>query len=46
VPNAVDVVREWKRRNQAGDLDDLAEVVNLEGYTEQCLGLTGWTTGL
>jgi hypothetical protein len=45
VSAAVDVVREWKRRNQAGDLVGLAEVVDLDGYTEQCVGLTGWTVG-
>jgi hypothetical protein len=45
VASPVEVVREWKRRNQAGDLGCLGEVVDLDGYTEQCLGLTGWTTG-
>jgi len=29
----------------AGDVAALGEVVDLEGYTENCLGLTGWTTG-
>jgi ketosteroid isomerase-like protein len=41
----VEVVRLWKERNRAGDLDSLGEVVDLEGYTETCLGLTGWTKG-
>jgi predicted ester cyclase len=27
------------------DFGHLAEVVDLQGYTENCLGLTGWTTG-
>lgn len=39
------IVREWKARNRAGDLNSLGEVVDLDGYTESCLGLTGWTTG-
>jgi ketosteroid isomerase-like protein len=41
----VEVVRLWKERNRAGDLDSLGEVVDLEGYTETCLGLTDWTKG-
>jgi hypothetical protein len=45
VASPVDVVREWKLRNKAGDLGRLGEVVDLDGYTEQCVGLTGWTTG-
>jgi hypothetical protein len=43
--SAVEVVREWKRRNRAGDLAALAQGLDLDRYTEQCLGLTGWTTG-
>jgi len=27
------------------DFGRLGDVVDLEGYTETCLGLTGWTTG-
>jgi ketosteroid isomerase-like protein len=42
---AGEVVAEWKRRLRAGDWDHMGEVVDLEGYTEICLGLTGWTTG-
>jgi predicted ester cyclase len=30
---------------QAGDFAHLGDVVDLDGYTEICLGLTGWTTG-
>ena len=40
-----EVVQEWKRRLRAGEWDQMGEVVDLEGYTEICLGLTGWTTG-
>jgi predicted ester cyclase len=41
----LEVVREWRRRQGAGETATLGEVVDLEGYTENCLGLTGWTTG-
>ena len=30
---------------QTQDYAHLVEVVDLQGYTENCLGLTGWTTG-
>jgi predicted ester cyclase len=43
--NAGEVVAEWKRRLRAGEWDAMGEVVDLDGYTEICLGLTGWTTG-
>ena len=42
---AREIVGEWKRRLRAGEWDRMGEVVDLEGYTEICLGLTGWTTG-
>jgi predicted ester cyclase len=29
-----------------GDYAHLGEVVDIEGYTENCVGITGWTTGL
>ena len=41
----LEVVKEWRRRQGAGDTETLGEVVDLEGYTENCLGLTSWTTG-
>src|SRR6516165_11796484 len=41
----IDTVHEWQTRLGAGDMTRLAEVMDVEGYTEQCLGLTGWTTG-
>ena len=29
-----------------GEYGRLAEVADMDGYTETCVGLTGWTTGL
>ena len=43
--DAIDVVREWKRRMQERAFDGLGDVVDLDGYTEICLGLTPWTVG-
>jgi predicted ester cyclase len=42
---ALDVVREWKQRMQARAFDQLGDIVDLDGYTEVCLGLTPWTVG-
>ncbi len=39
------VYREYQRWLGAGDFAHLGEAVDLAGYTENCLGLTGWTTG-
>ena len=41
----LEIYREWQRRQQGRDFEHLGEVVDLEGYTENWLGLTGWTTG-
>ncbi len=41
----LEIYREWQHRQQAQDFEHLGEVVDLEGYTENCLGLTGWMTG-
>jgi predicted ester cyclase len=35
----------YQQRLQDQDYAHLGEVVDLQGYTENCLGLTGWTTG-
>jgi predicted ester cyclase len=35
----------YQQRLQDQDYAHLGEVIDLEGYTENCLGLTGWTTG-
>jgi predicted ester cyclase len=40
-----EVFQEWQRCLRAGDAEGTARVVDLEGYTEICLGLTSWTTG-
>jgi predicted ester cyclase len=45
MPSPLEVVQEWRRRQAAGEVDELDEVVDLDAYTENCLGLTGWTTG-
>jgi hypothetical protein len=29
----------------SGKFDKIGEVVDFENYTENCVGLTGWTTG-
>ena len=42
---ASELVREWKRRMRAGEFDAMGDLVDLDGYTEICLGLTGWTVG-
>jgi predicted ester cyclase len=33
------------RNAMSGDPSRIGETVDLAGYTENCLGLTGWTTG-
>ena len=35
----------YQQRLEIQDYEHLGEVVDLPGYTENCLGLTGWTTG-
>lgn len=41
----VEVLREWQRSLVAQDYDAMRRVVDFDAYTENCLGLTGWTTG-
>ena len=36
----------YQQRLRARDYEHLNEVADVKGYTENCLGLTGWTTGL
>jgi predicted ester cyclase len=43
--DALDVVRRWRERMRARDFDHMGDAVDLEGYTEICLGLTDWTVG-
>jgi predicted ester cyclase len=42
---ALEIVRSWKERLRARDFAGMGDVVDLEGYTEICLGLTDWTVG-
>jgi predicted ester cyclase len=37
--------REWQRCLATNDREGTSAVVDVDGYTEICLGLTGWTTG-
>lgn len=41
----LEIYHEYLRRQRVQDTGQLGEIVDLEGYTENCLGLTGWTTG-
>ena len=45
MPNPLDIYSSFQRCLQAQDYEHLGDVVDLQGYTENCLGLTGWTTG-
>ena len=42
----LDVFRRFQTYLRSGQFERLPEVVDVEGYTENCVGLTGWTTGL
>ena len=42
----LEVYRRFQSFLLHGDFARLSEVVDLDGYTENCVGLTGWTTGL
>jgi predicted ester cyclase len=42
----LDVYRQFQSFLINGEYGRLAEVADMDGYTEQCVGLTGWTTGL
>ena len=41
----IEVFNEWQRCLATNDEECTAKVVDLENYTEICLGLTPWTTG-
>jgi predicted ester cyclase len=41
----VEAFREWQRCLASNDQEGAAKVVDVDGYTEICLGLTEWTTG-
>lgn len=40
------IYRQFQSPLWAGEYGRLGEVVDIDGYTENCVGLTGWTTGL
>ncbi len=40
----LEIYAAYQQRLQAQDYAHLGDVVDLQGYTENCLGLTGWTT--
>jgi predicted ester cyclase len=42
----LDVYRQFQSFLLNGEYGRLAEVADLDRYTEHCVGLTGWTTGL
>ena len=42
----LEVYRRFQSCLLAGEFGRLGEVADMEGYTENCVGLTGWTTGL
>jgi hypothetical protein len=41
----IEVFQEWQRCLAANDQEGALKVVDLDAYTEICLGLTGSTTG-
>jgi len=43
--SSIEVFREWQRCIATNDQEGTARVVDMDGYTEICLGLTDWTTG-
>jgi len=45
VATPLEVYRRFQRYLLAGNFTSLPEVVDVEAYTENCVGLTGWTTG-
>jgi predicted ester cyclase len=45
VTTPFEIYSAFQQRLQRQDYAGLGDVVDLQGYTENCLGLTGWTTG-
>src|SRR5262249_30593474 len=45
-PAPLDVYRQFQSFLINGEYSRLAEVADMDGYTEHCVGLTDWTTGL
>jgi predicted ester cyclase len=46
VGTPLEIYRRFQRYLTQGTFERLPEVVDIEGYTENCVGMTGWTTGL
>jgi predicted ester cyclase len=46
MPTSLEVYRRFQQYLLIADFTRLPEVVDVEGYTEKCEGLTDWTTGL
>jgi predicted ester cyclase len=42
----LEIYRQFQSYLLSGEFARLGEVVDVDGYTENCVGLTGWTTGL
>jgi predicted ester cyclase len=42
----LEIYRRFQSYLLGGEFGRLGEVVDMDGYTENCVGLTGWTTGL
>jgi len=42
----LEVYRRFQSYLLHGEFARLGEVADMDGYTENCVGLTGWTTGL
>jgi predicted ester cyclase len=40
------IYRRFQSYLLSGEFARLGEVADMDGYTENCVGLTGWTTGL
>jgi predicted ester cyclase len=45
-PAPLEVYRQFQSFLVNGEYGRLAQVADMGGYTERCVGLTGWTTGL
>jgi predicted ester cyclase len=42
----LEIYRRFQSYLLSGEFTRLGEVADMDGYTENCVGLTGWTTGL
>jgi predicted ester cyclase len=41
----LEIYNAWQSRQRAQDVEQLGEVVDLEGFRDICIGLSDWTTG-